>query len=220
MQALHAFENTAVRQTGHLDSVDLVSDATREHERTLTESHSETAEHIAGGLWTWRSLVAEDVACEATAPMTMDAEKRDSDFTGGEQREGGADLKHTPGPWRVLTPRKAGGAMGDWGDRAILAGEGPDTLLIAEVFERTADKLHLKVEGTRLPTWANAMLVSAAPDLLEALCGNLTLLSALLAAHQAEPFRDHLDPAKRFQNDLRNQVALTRAAIRKATGAP
>lgn len=44
MQALHAFENTAVRQTGHLDSEDVVSAATRRHERSCAARDRDHAE--------------------------------------------------------------------------------------------------------------------------------------------------------------------------------
>jgi hypothetical protein len=42
----------------------LVTRTTREHERAVAESHAETAEHIAGGLWSWVALVVAEV--EAT----------------------------------------------------------------------------------------------------------------------------------------------------------
>jgi hypothetical protein len=57
-------------------------------------------------------------------------------------------------------------------------------------------------------------------ELLEALCYSKVVLDAVIGAHDAEPFRDKLDPARRFQNDIRNSAGFARDAIAKATAEP
>lgn len=138
---------------------------------------------------------------------------------------------HTPGPWRVITPRKiSDAAAGDWGDRAILAGEGPDTVMLAEVFERTVDKRHGTVEGLRLPTDRNAMLIAAAPEMLEALSVRLDHMQTILDQFEKsmQSQANHGPDAKLMVLSNYGDMALTalrafvpdaRAAIAKATGA-
>jgi len=65
-------------------------------------------------------------------------------------------MKYTPGPWNIKGPAK-----GKWdvtGDYAILDAEGK---IIAEVYKTVA-------YGDLRPAEANARLIAAAPDLLEA----------------------------------------------------
>jgi len=96
--------------------------------------------------------------------------------------------KHTPGPWIAA-------AYGDYGDYdgkcRVILGEGGDI--------RTAVVL-----GFNNPeNAANARLIAAAPDLLEA-------LSSLASQHSESDLR--ADP------DLHAAVKRARAAIAKATG--
>lgn len=94
--------------------------------------------------------------------------------------------KHTPGPWRAAVRR---------GYAAVASGPQTDTVMVADC--RTVD--------VDLPTaTANACLIAAAPDLLEA-------LKILLADMDAE-YRDRNGDADHDGMDL------ARAAIAKATG--
>ena len=93
-----------------------------------------------------------------------------------------AGPRHTPGPWR----------SGHYGEYGFRIDTGPDTNYVAHVSPRLDDP----------ETEANARLIAAAPDLLEAL--------EFYAAHQ-----NHVDYS--VTDDV---GVIARAAIAKATEAP
>ncbi len=66
---------------------------------------------------------------------------------------------HTPGPWRTSGPSKVVSAISDGGDYAILDADGE---IIAEAIRQVGP-------SDFRPANANARLIAAAPDLLEAL---------------------------------------------------
>jgi len=96
--------------------------------------------------------------------------------------------QHTPGPWRISGCRHANLS-------------GPDDLLIEHGDEETFSPCIAQIysDGGRLPIAANAALIAAAPQLLEA-------LAAL--AHEADDF-DYGDSAP----ELVAAIAQARAAI-------
>ena len=94
--------------------------------------------------------------------------------------------KHTPGPWKL--DRSLQPADGEY-DYAISS---PEHFVLAEAFGRSAN-------GGHPPAEANARLIAAAPELLEAL--------------------DRIQNWPRVFDGLRAEdVAFARAAIAKATG--
>jgi hypothetical protein len=106
------------------------------------------------------------------------------------------ETKHTPGPWKIKGPSIECLPHTDGGDYAILS----DELIIAETFERVA-------AGKAEPALANARLIAAAPELLEA-CEKL-LKRAVLGLEQSAS-----------HDGLTNCKAIGRAigAIAKAKG--
>ena len=98
--------------------------------------------------------------------------------------------KHTPGPWTFVGPSPGGTACDDGGDYAIIQGRG----IIAEAIH------HVDVGRTE-DALANARLIAAAPDMLEA------LESVYERLHQDDTYVG--DPL----------LAEVFAAIAKATGA-
>jgi hypothetical protein len=96
-------------------------------------------------------------------------------------------MKHTPGPWEV------GGAFSN--KTYVVAGEG----CIARCDDGEEGYDHL----------ANARLIAAAPDLLEA------LKALLVMCHSPEPVK--LDEALTWRENDERAEAMARAAIAKAT---
>jgi hypothetical protein len=70
--------------------------------------------------------------------------------------------KHTPGEWKVGPASSGRGPSDDGGDYPITVWEDDYPHIIAEVINKTR-------EDTHQPAEANAKLIAAAPDLLEAL---------------------------------------------------
>lgn len=102
------------------------------------------------------------------------------------------ETKHTPGPWRTGTPYATGGNQ--CRRVPIVGGDnGPDEEVIAVVGG-----------GLASPCDANARLISAAPELLEA----LEDLASLAEAAMREV----------GEYDIEAELADARAAIAKATG--
>lgn len=111
-------------------------------------------------------------------------------------------MSHTPGPWRLFVPTQAGGALGEKEDRGILADNGGDPVVIGETWlygPGSNGKKHT------LPATANARLIAAAPDLLEA-CEAALRAFETLNTIAARPFYERPINAK------------LRAAIEKARG--
>ena len=104
-------------------------------------------------------------------------------------------MKHTPGPWRINTAIRAGEF--DVKDANSSGGHAP----IAKV---RGDK-----RRTAKQALANARLIAAAPDLLEA---------AKLGLREAEGWiRDQLEGTRMFDAAMK-ELDPIRAAIAKATG--
>ena len=110
--------------------------------------------------------------------------------------------KHTKGPWRT-EEAKAGGVP----YRLEIRGEenetqpfGPTVATLGWVDEPDICHVH-GIEEAR----ANARLMAAAPDMLEALQGMLSMWNSVCTAHAWEP--EHL-----------TEVTAARAAIAKAIG--
>ena len=99
-------------------------------------------------------------------------------------------LKHTPGPWRI-SPESDGTYI-----RASHGG------LVASM-----------ESGNQLMRDLDARLISAAPDLLAALQGNLEYLEL-----KAQGFLRDYPPDHCINLTVMRQLDATRAAIRKATG--
>lgn len=111
--------------------------------------------------------------------------------------------KHTSGPWKASAS-------------CAVVSEASTGRTVAEiVMPIDAGERPLDVEECA----ANALLIAAAPDLLEACKAAENTMRALINAHESEPFRPDLDPASRFQQALRNSHGLLRAAIATAGGA-
>lgn len=107
--------------------------------------------------------------------------------------------KHTQGPWTVQADQS------DHGRSTAICGAGNDDLLIARIPSRAWNPLApLEYPQDR----ANAHLVAAAPDLLEA-------LRAVMACPQAAPWLAKL-PTHDGSTSVYEQAI---AAIRKAEGA-
>jgi len=107
-----------------------------------------------------------------------------------------SDTKHTPGPWSVIAPKRAGGELGSMADVGILGANGA---IIAEAWLECPLPAHEKYIA---PSEANARLIAAAPDLLDALEEIAApACMAMNSADRVEAFRD-----------------LARAAIAKAKG--
>ena len=104
-------------------------------------------------------------------------------------------MKHTPGPWTGLV---ADDRSADHGYGYVWPAATGKT--IAEV--RKGDNVH-----------ANTRLISAAPDLLAALQGNLEYLEL-----KAQGFLRDYPPDHCINLTVMRQLDATRAAIRKATG--
>lgn len=113
----------------------------------------------------------------------------------------------TPGPWvprRAVKPDNTGGY--DW---AIIA---PDKAIVAECFE-VVDWAENGVDFDTRPVEANARLIAAAPDLLEAL---------RITAEELDYFVGFARAQCEFEGDADaglSAVQSARAAIAKATGA-
>ncbi len=104
--------------------------------------------------------------------------------------------KHTPGPWSVQTTQRPHVA-GHW--REIVA----DKLVVAEVYED--DEPHEPYSPLPKEAEANARLIAAAPELLEALKG--------FALNRA-----HLRTEDPFDGALSRLLDMADAAIAKAEG--
>lgn len=113
--------------------------------------------------------------------------------------------RHTTGPWIVVDDIAGANSSGPY-----LAVENADRSSVICEIESPDDSPEL--------CRADAALIAAAPDLLAACKATFVTVQAIVDAHEAEPFRTELDPAARFQNDLRNSAGLLRAAIAKARG--
>ena len=83
-------------------------------------------------------------------------------------------MKHTPGPWFINRARKPDNTGGY--DYAI--DEGHEKIL-AETFEHVGWQDNSKKEYEKFPAEANARLIAAAPELLEACKAALMELSGL-----------------------------------------
>ena len=103
---------------------------------------------------------------------------------------------HTPGPWRVYT-------NGNMENRLAIQADGP-TVARIDTVETIAD-IRLK-SVTDLPAEANADLMAAAPELLEA-------LERLVALLRDQRLDGNLAP---IRNGVIEAVELGRAAIEKA----
>lgn len=100
--------------------------------------------------------------------------------------------KHTPGPWTlVLNPRWDRGGHGGDAKFAHISGDG------LSVFALTTETQFSKEE-----TLANALLISSAPDLLE-------------AGKRALDYIEDFEKARSLKFRVGNEL---RAAIKKATG--
>ena len=99
----------------------------------------------------------------------------------------GSDANHTPGPWNIAKPK-----IGDGGARLIY---GSDRRHIAEVFQYQNHQFPA-ANGEAL---ANACLIAAAPDLLNACIAILEDVRSSNALHfLAEETLDKLDEAIRM----------------------
>lgn len=123
------------------------------------------------------------------------------------------EAQHTPTPWAVYHWHP--GAR----DIAYIAPAGLD-----DSFFRADEiaALYKTTPGESSDADKNAEFIVRAVNshaaLVEALEAAQRTLRAVIAAHEAEPFRAHLDPAQRFQNDLRNTAGLVIAALAGAKG--
>jgi len=101
------------------------------------------------------------------------------------------DMTHTKGPWDTRDD-----------DKRITVGcglvEGPNGYDVAEVYNDDCD---------RDEAWANARLIAAAPDLLDAITGAMDILSSAESNASGTPDWDYVGP----------RVAAVRAAIARAT---
>lgn len=103
-----------------------------------------------------------------------------------------APMAHTPGPWSYRWETEAR----DW---AIVTDANGS--IVANVNTETGPDASSAPATRQMPAEANARLIAAAPDLLEALTSSLELLEH----HYPKPARN-------------GQIARARAAIAKATG--
>lgn len=109
----------------------------------------------------------------------------------------------TPGPWvprRAVKPDNTGGY--DW---AIIA---PDKAIVAECFE-VVDWAENGVDFDTRPVEANARLIAAAPDLLEALHGLNGILGTAESNASGTPQWEFVS----------SKINAAREAIAKANGA-
>ena len=102
-----------------------------------------------------------------------------------------SETKHTPGPWRYNI---------ETGYRKIDVVTAENANLIAE----------LPFSGSMAPE-ANARLIAAAPDMLEA-------LEAVIGSHEALVIKDKPLPDARFETVSTEAIAAARAALAKAEG--
>ncbi|MBW3095668.1 hypothetical protein [Pseudohoeflea coraliihabitans] len=108
------------------------------------------------------------------------------------------ESKHTPGPWGA---ERAAFPVFEAYDFAIRASVGHGPVVIGEAFGRATQTVYLPAE-------ANARLIAAAPDLLEALEGLLAKYTELVSSGDCGSW----DPEKE------SEVIAARAAIAKAKG--
>ena len=83
--------------------------------------------------------------------------------------------KHTPGPWKLQKALRPVDGEYDYGIGAKVSGRGQ---CIAEAFGRCSDR-------DLLPAEANARLIAAAPEMLEALVNCSSLLGAFIGPDDA-----------------------------------
>ncbi len=115
-----------------------------------------------------------------------------------------SEAQHTPAPWENAEPRHPGGRQEE--DRLIYAVSDGNWLHIAKVYQYQNDD-NCDANGTAL---ANACLISAAPELLQAL---KNLLNAEVFAEGEGIYRI----ANTDVDGSAEAVKLARAAIAKAT---
>lgn len=111
-----------------------------------------------------------------------------------------SEARHTPGPWEVVDYR--------YGDRAAETWLG----IIRGAFEILEERFQVgRIKYSSLPTeenWANARLIAAAPDLLEA------CKAVMECKFRIEPGRCYHGPPDNLRQEIVDQL---RAAIAKAT---
>ena len=148
-------------------------------------------------------------AASRPAPVTTST---DSD-KGRSESPGVGPGAATPGPWRWFN-HIHDSRVGNERFEQRISDEPSMKYLIGADGQGFAHTVGLREPRDR----ANAYLLAAAPDLKAACEAAESAIGATIAAHESDPFRSHLDPAQRFQGDLRNSLGLLRAALALANG--
>ena len=120
-----------------------------------------------------------------------------------------SSAKHTPGPWKTSRAKLPSDGAYDY---AIGADFGGQTLAIAEAFGRVDDNIYLYPDAE-----ANAHLIAAAPDMLEALKECADDLQSEIDERYPPFILEYPGFVQKRNNDM-EIVIKARAAIAKAEG--
>lgn len=137
-----------------------------------------------------------------TEAQKIDKASRNARETSGALGGEAEPVRHTPGPWQMSGARQRETLYGH--------GVGPDggTLIAMVPYSDFTPEEHIA-------SLADARLIAAAPDLLEACRGFLAHRDALVNIRPDGTFGASFDA---WQVEMSNRVGAIRAAISKATG--